>query len=210
MNALYRLTLPILALVALLSGCEDSRPTSGKTIEPISPIELSNSASTPSFREVLGGADMREPAGSLVFGANAWAYIGNDESVIRAMRDQARSEAKKEEDATLLTLGRLLAEGYDINAQDEHGDTALHGYLHAYSREESRERRDFGLAHDDEWQIQSGARIVEWLLANGASTDIVNKDGKTPVDYAIPEHRKVIERFGKRSNGQGTALAATP
>ena len=65
-------------------------------------------------------------------------------------------------------MDRLLEAGADLNAQDDAGNTALH-YL-------------------AEGRVSGAGRLTSALLERGASPDIKNNDGLTPLEAAAAEH----------------------
>ena len=142
------------------------------------------------FRYVLGGEDMRVWYTGHILGSNAVAT--GDATLYQEWLNEERAAMKVAEGRTLHALGRLIEAGYDINAKDEYGDTALHGYLHSFSRWGQRAEHEPFRSEHREWLSQCGARIIRWLVGHGASANIVNNDGKTPLDYAIPEHKACL------------------
>jgi uncharacterized protein len=76
-------------------------------------------------------------------------------------RGRTRTEVQAVE-----TLERLLAAGADVNHRAVDGDTAVHGAA-----------------------IRGWNDVIRLLAANGAALDVADRDGMTPVDYALGYYR---------------------
>jgi ankyrin repeat protein len=75
-------------------------------------------------------------------------------------RGRTRSEPQ-----VLETLELLLAAGADVNARSVDGDSAVHGAA-----------------------LRGWHEVIRLLAARGANLDFADKDGMTPVDYALARH----------------------
>ncbi len=84
---------------------------------------------------------------------------------------------------TLPMIPLLLEAGLDINAQDDHGGTALH---HCSAELEDAE---------NEYLWENRALCAAALIKAGAKTDIKDKEGNTPLDLAkksLPHSQKLL------------------
>ncbi len=90
------------------------------------------------------------------------------------VRSTRREPDRAVREQTMLAAVTIAAEqGIDVNAVNARGNTALHAA--------SRGGYD---------------RVVEYLVARGARTDVANRDGRTPLALARPSTAELLRRLG--------------